>query len=112
MKNKCIILLWAAVFILISGAVSIIAAEDEQTPLEKNWGKSYQMIKKSQIAKPDACKNLAPVTGLNGNAAEMVMGNYLQSFKGSGQGQAPSSYTLTSGSTLGGSSVGLITTQK
>jgi len=110
MHNKCFFTIIAGLFILSTAAVSTSSGEDCETYLEKNRGKSFQSIMKGQILKPDAGKNLAPVKGLDGQAAELAMGCYRQSFKGSSQGQAPSS-NLTMGSSPGGS-VGLITTQQ
>jgi len=110
MYNKCFFTTIAGLFILSTAAVSTSSGEDCETYLEKNRGKSFQSIMKGQILKPDAGKNLAPVKGLDGQAAELAMGCYRQSFKGSSQGQAPSS-NLTMGSSPGGS-VGLITTQQ
>ena len=111
MYKKCFFTIIAGLFILSTAAVSISSGEDCETYLDKNWGKSFQSAMRSQTLNPNAGKNLAPVKGLDGPAAELVMGCYRQSFKGCSQGQASSS-TLTMGSTLGGSSVGLITTQK
>jgi hypothetical protein len=111
MHNKCFFSIVAGLFILSIAAASTSFGEDCETYLEKNWGKSFQSAMRSQTLNPNAGKNLAPVKGLDGLAAELVMGCYRQSFKGCSQGQSPS-YNLTMGSTLGGSSVGLITTQK
>jgi hypothetical protein len=52
-----------------------------ETLLEKNWGKSFESAKKNQILNPDAGKNLDPVTGLDGEAADMNMEKYRESFK-------------------------------
>ena len=49
--------------------------------LTDDYGKSYNMAKQGQILNPDASKNLEPVTGLNGTAAEAVMKKYNDSFK-------------------------------
>ncbi len=48
--------------------------------LEEDYGKSYTMAKHGQILNPQASKNLAPVTGLSGKAAEQTMNNYTDSF--------------------------------
>lgn len=49
--------------------------------LEMNWGKSFESAKKNQILNPDAGKNLEPVVGLNGEAAEHGVNKYKKSFK-------------------------------
>jgi hypothetical protein len=48
------------------------------TPLEENWGRSYETAKYNQIVNPEAEKNLEPVVGLNGWAAEENMAQYLK----------------------------------
>ena len=48
--------------------------------LTDNWGTAYYAQKQSQIINPDASKNLQPVEGLYGQAAEAAMGKYLKSF--------------------------------
>jgi len=111
MRNKTFFIIVTGIFLLSIAAVCTSSGEDCETYLDKNWGKSFQSAMRSQTLNPSAGKNLAPVKGLDGPAAELVMGCYRQSFKGCSQGQGSSS-TLTMGSTLGGSSVGLITTQK
>ncbi len=45
-----------------------------------NWGTAYYAQKQGQIVNPDASKNLQPVEGLYGQAAEAAMGQYLKSF--------------------------------
>lgn len=49
--------------------------------LEMNWGKSFESAKKNQILNPDAGKDLEPVVGLNGEAAEHGVNKYKESFK-------------------------------
>ena len=63
--------------------------------LSDNWGTAYYAQKQGQIVNPDASKNLEPVTGLYGQAAEAAMGQYLQSFTGKGgQGQSTGSQSM------------------
>jgi hypothetical protein len=60
-----------------------------------NWGTSYYAQKQGQTVNPDASKNLQPVEGLYGQAAEAAMGQYLKSFSGkAGQGQSSTTGTL------------------
>lgn len=54
------------------------------TPLDKNWGKSFERAKVSQEVDPDASKNLDPVTGLDGQAAEADMVKYRKAHKAEG----------------------------
>lgn len=57
------------------------------TPLEENWGRAYETAKYNQISNPEAEKNLEPVAGLNGMAAEANMAQYLR--KGEEKGKGP-----------------------
>jgi hypothetical protein len=66
--------------------------------LTKDYGNSYNMAKSGQILNPGASKNLKPVTGLSGTAADATMKNYAQSFaapSGQASGQAPSALLMT-----------------
>jgi hypothetical protein len=68
--------------------------------LTKDYGNSYNMAKSGQILNPGASKNLKPVTGLPGIAADATMKSYAASFAApSGQagqaGQAPSALLMT-----------------
>ena len=47
----------------------------------RNWGKSHGTAIYSQMLNPDADKNLDPVSGLDGSAAEYSVEKYKQSFK-------------------------------
>lgn len=51
------------------------------TLLDKNWGKSFESAKSNQILNPEAGQNLDPVAGLEGQAAEGVLGTYRDGFK-------------------------------
>lgn len=64
--------------------------------LTKDYGNSYNAAKYGQILNPGASKNLGPVTGLSGKAAEATMKKYMDSFSPSGQAsQAPQSFAIT-----------------
>ena len=54
------------------------------TLLDRNWGRSYQTAIYNQMVNPDADKNLDPVLGLDGSAAEYNVGKYKDSFKEAG----------------------------
>ena len=49
--------------------------------LNMNYGKSFESAKNNQILNPDAGKNLEPVVGLNGEAAEQGVDKYKKSFE-------------------------------
>ena len=49
--------------------------------LDRNWGRSYESAIYNQMVNPDAHKNLDPVIGLDGRAAEYNVGKYKDSFK-------------------------------
>ena len=46
------------------------------TKLDKNWGKSFESAKCSQMLNPEAGQNSQPVVGLDGQAAEISFGTY------------------------------------
>jgi hypothetical protein len=52
-----------------------------ETLLQKNWGRSFQAAKYNQILHPEAEKNLDPVVGLDGEAAEENLEQYRNDFK-------------------------------
>ena len=64
------------------------------TMLEKNWGKSFEEAKSNQILNPQASKNLNPVVGLNGQAAENIMQKYKDEFEA---GPSKKTYNLNLG---------------
>ena len=48
----------------------------EESQLDKNWGRSFEAAKHNQTLNPEAEKNLKPVEGLQGPAAEKIMEGY------------------------------------
>ena len=54
----------------------------KETLSDKNWGRSYEAAKYNQVLNPDAAKNLNPVDGLDGQAANNDVEKYRDSFKG------------------------------
>ena len=66
--------------------------------LEKNWGRSLEMALYNQTLNPEAGQSLDPVEGLEGPAAEVVMGKYRASFAGESKKE---SYTLNLGNISG-----------
>lgn len=51
------------------------------TRLEMDYGTSYKLAKFNQILNPEAEKNLEPVTGFNGRAAQGAINTYQKSFE-------------------------------
>ncbi|OPY83155.1 MAG: hypothetical protein A4E65_00670 [Syntrophorhabdus sp. PtaU1.Bin153] len=49
--------------------------------VEMDYGTSYKIAKFNQTFDPDAEKNLDPVLGIDGRAAEKIMDNYYKSFE-------------------------------
>ncbi len=65
------------------------------TRLEMDYGTSYRLALFNQILNPEAEKNLEPVTGLNGRAAQGAMDRY---FKGFEEKPAAPVYSINIGS--------------
>ena len=59
-----------------------------ESQLDNNWGRSFEAAKHNQTLNPEAEKNLKPVEGLQGPAAERIMDGYI---KGGEQKQQPAS---------------------
>jgi len=57
-------------------------SEDSLT--NRNWGRPYETAIYNQMLNPDAAKNLDPVLGLDGSAAQNNVEKYKESFKESG----------------------------
>ena len=63
-----------------------------ETMLDRNWGTSLEAAKQGQILNPEAGKNLDPVVGLDGQAAEASMQSYRKGFK---EKQQPEELAIT-----------------
>jgi len=82
---------------LAGGCGNMFFAQND-TPLDRNWGRSYDAAKYSQILNPAAQKNLAPVTELDGEAASRNLTKYQTSF----EKEAPEpSYSISFGNIEG-----------
>jgi hypothetical protein len=88
-------LTWALAFALAAG---VCGCASDHGLLDKNWGRSFETAKCDQILNPDASKNTNPVSGLDGNASEVIMDKYLQSLS---KEAAPPVYNINIGN-LGG----------
>jgi len=64
--------------------------------LEKDFGTSFKFQKANQISNPEAEKNLEPVTGFDGKAAQATMEKYQKEFE---KPAPPTPYVLGLGST-------------
>ncbi len=74
----------------------LITAGCHYGAINKNWGKSYNTATAGEVMNPKASKNLNPVTGLDGSAAEAAMKKYTNSFSTSCQtSQGPQGFALT-----------------
>ena len=69
-----------AVLSLSSGCGKTFFAQNE-TLLDKNWGRSFEEAKFNQLLNPDAKKNRSPVVGLDGEAARRNLKKYETSFE-------------------------------
>jgi hypothetical protein len=64
-------------FVLLTGC----ASWQQEGLSEQNWGRSYETAKYNQILNPEAGKDLKPVEGLSGVAAENSVETYDSTFK-------------------------------
>jgi hypothetical protein len=72
-----IILVLMVSFSIFSGC----ARTQKETMLDRNWGRSFESAKYNQILNPEAGKDLEPVVGLDGQAAEKNMEKYRKGFE-------------------------------
>jgi hypothetical protein len=68
-----------------------------QSRLEMDYGTSYQLQKYNQIANPEAEKNLAPVTGMSGQAAQNAADKYQKGFEKETQPSTTYQFNVGSG---------------
>jgi hypothetical protein len=80
MKAKCFTLTVAIIALAICLGCAGKPAQRE-TMLDKHWGSSFESAKYNQLLNPDAGKNLDPVVGLDGPAAQQTMERYQENFK-------------------------------
>ena len=73
-----------------------------ESRVEKDFGNSQRLAVSNQTLNPEAGKDLKPVYGFNGRAADLVMEKqYIKGFEEPGAGgSTPSGFTLTT--SLGG----------
>ena len=63
-------------FLLLIFSVSVVA----ESRVETDFGTSHKLQKFNQILNPDAEKNLAPVEGLDGRAAQKSVDKHLEKY--------------------------------
>jgi hypothetical protein len=69
-----------AFLIGISGCRGGNISFQDETALEKNWGRSHELQKYNQIVNPDAGKTVEPSPDLDGVAADNAVEKYRDSF--------------------------------
>ena len=95
--NKTHIVLFLSMIIVTALVCGACATPSK---VADNWGSAYYAQKQGQIVNPDASKNLQPVEGLYGQAAEAAMGKYLKSFtENASQGKSTTMGTVGIGYT-------------
>jgi hypothetical protein len=77
MKRIYLFIATFAGFVLLTGCTSW----QQESLSDQNWGRSYETAKYNQILNPEAGKNLKPVEGLSGKAAENSVETYENTFK-------------------------------
>lgn len=97
MKRHCILMLLLAFFLLSLGCAGPNQGRVSLSPpsrLEMDYGTSFNLMKFNQTANPEAEKNLEPVTGFDGQAAEAAIDKYRKDFE---KPAAAPAYTLSIG---------------
>ena len=65
---------------LLSIALVVIGCSripiNQETELDRNWGRSFEAQKYNQIANPDAWQNTEPMIGIDGKIADRNVLNY------------------------------------
>ena len=88
------------VLIGIIAALSLtIGCAWQESRVAMDYGTSYQLQKYNQTLNPEAEKNLAPVTGMDGRAAQGAVDKYEKGFEK--ESQTSTSYQINVGS-MGG----------
>jgi hypothetical protein len=75
MLRKCIMVLMITLIAAFWGCTKQQYYQGE-SPLDENWGRSFESSKYNQILNSEAGKNLDPVEGLDGRAAEGAIESY------------------------------------
>ena len=75
MTKRCFLLVGLVGIFLISVSCA------GPTRVEMDYGTSFKLAKFNQILSPEAEKNLEPVTGFDGGAAQTTIGRYKKGFE-------------------------------
>jgi PBP1b-binding outer membrane lipoprotein LpoB len=73
-KYSYILVVLVLIFLILTGCVG-------PSRLEMDYGTSYKLAKFNQTLNPEAEKNLEPVTGFDGGAAQATVGKYRKGFE-------------------------------
>lgn len=79
-------------FGLLVAVIFLVAACDTQKNLTRDYGTSYKLQKFSQTLNPQAAKNLEPIYGFDGQAADRNVAKYEKSFE---EKVAPPTYNFS-----------------
>jgi hypothetical protein len=82
MGARCLSAIVILASLALLGGCSSHYYHQGETPLEKNWGRAFESAKYNQTLNPDASENLAPVVGVDGEAAEIVWKDHLKTESG------------------------------
>ena len=80
MLTKWFLIIGGMAALSLSGGCGKTVYTQNETLLDKNWGRSFEEAKYNQILNPGAQKKLAPVIGLDGAAARRNLKKYEGSF--------------------------------
>ena len=78
MTARCLSAMAIIAILSILGGCGSQYYHQGEAQLEKNWGRAYESAKYNQMLNPDANKNLEPVEGFDGAAAEVAQQRYLK----------------------------------
>ena len=77
MAARCLsVIVTIAILSILSGCAHYYY--QGESPLEKNWGRSFESAKYNQMLNPEAGENLEPVEGFDGAAAQIAQQRYLK----------------------------------
>ncbi len=77
MAPKCLLAIVIIAILAILGGCAHYYYQGE-SPLDKNWGRSFESAKYNETLNPESGENLEPVEGLDGAAAEIAQQRYLK----------------------------------
>jgi hypothetical protein len=84
MLKRYFLIIGIFIGLLFISSCSGTTPNSEDSMTNRNWGRSHGTAIYNQMLNPDAAKNLDPVSGLDGNAADNNVEKYQESFKETG----------------------------